>query len=155
MSRQAARTAGGAALSSRYTATSGASIVMCRGYNWAQQVSAALVDEKKSFKRFKVTADVDIQTFVNAQLKGKGTYEKGRGFYELTKSETVQGGKDIAIVDKKGAIFTGPAARDLLGLPTGASCTVKPGDHGDFSIFIASTSLNRKLVKGTELLYRG
>jgi|GEM_PF-1473092 len=120
----------------------------------AQQVSAALVDEKKAFKRFKVEADVDIQSFVNAQLKGKGTYTKGHGFYELTKPETVQAAKDIAIVDKKGAVFTGPAARDLLGLPKGASCKVKPGDHGDFKIFIASTSLNRKLVKGTELLYR-
>jgi Mg-chelatase subunit ChlD len=120
----------------------------------AQQVSAALVDEKKAFKRFKVEADVDIQSFVNAQLKGKGTYTKGHGFYELTKPETVQAAKDIAIVDQKGAVFTGPAARDLLGLPKGASCKVKPGDHGDFKIFIASTSLNRKLVKGTELLYR-
>jgi hypothetical protein len=120
----------------------------------AQQVSATLVDEKKAFKRFKVEADADIQSFVNAQLKGKGTYTKGHGFYELTKPETVQGSKDIAIVDKKGSVFTGPAARDLLGLPKGASCKVKPGDHGDFKIFIASTSLNRKLVKGTELLYR-
>jgi hypothetical protein len=120
----------------------------------AKQVSAALVDERKAFKRFTVAAEADIQSFVNAQLKGKGTYQKGNGFYELTKPETVQGGKDIAIVDKKGAIFTGPAARDLLGLPKGASCKVKPGDHGDFKIFIASTSLNRKLMKGTELLYR-
>ena len=120
----------------------------------ANQVKATLVNEAQAFARFKVDADADIQTFVNAQLKGKGTYQKGSGFYELTKPETVQGGKDIAIVDKKGAIFVGPAARDLLGLPKGQSCKVKPGDHGDFKIFVASTSLNRKLIKGTELLYR-
>ena len=31
---------------------------------------------------------------------------------------------------------------------------MKPGDHGSFAIFVQSTSVNRKLVAGTSLLYK-
>lgn len=30
---------------------------------------------------------------------------------------------------------------------------VKPGNHANFDIFVQSTSFNRKLVRGTKLLY--
>jgi len=41
----------------------------------------------------------------------------------------------------------------LLGLPEVGSVAVNPGDHGNFNIFVQSTSVNRKLVAGTKALY--
>jgi hypothetical protein len=67
----------------------------------------------------------------------------------------VQAKKEIAIRDNgSGAIYTGMAARSMLGLPDGQAFKVKPGEHGSFSVFVMSTSLNRVLVKDTTLLYR-
>lgn len=120
-----------------------------------RQVSTKLTNVSRQFVRWKVERDAPIKAFVDGKLAGKGSYEKGRGYYELTKPETVQAAKQIAIVDgKTGAIYAGDAARTMLGLPIGEKCKVKPGDHGGFAIFVESTSLNRKLIGGTTLLYR-
>jgi hypothetical protein len=43
----------------------------------------------------------------------------------------------------------------MLGFPEGSAFKVKPGAMGGFSVFIMSTSVNRVLSKGTQLLYRG
>ena len=50
-----------------------------------------------------------------------------------------------------GRVFSGPAARQLLGLPC-AEATVKPGENPAYTVFVQSTSVNRKLVPGTKLL---
>lgn len=121
-----------------------------------QDVSDNLVDVSDQFKVWKVVGDgAIIAPFVDGQLAGKAKYEKGKGYYELTKSELVQAKKEIAIMDSKsGAIYCGMAARSVLGLPDGAAFKVKPGEHGNFAVFVMSTSLNRVLVKDTRLLYR-
>jgi hypothetical protein len=62
---------------------------------------------------------------------------------------TVQPQKEIAIL-QFGKVYRGPEARKLLGLPD-HSVRVRPGDH-QFKIFIQSTSINRKLLAGTQLL---
>jgi hypothetical protein len=126
-------------------------------------LKGALVDLSGRFARWPVAKSAVIREFVNARLKddkdaaarlGK-SYATGRAYYELNKPETVQAGKELVIMDKdKGALYGGAQARALLGLPAGESCKVKPGDHGHYAIFVASTSVNRRLTPGTTLLYR-
>lgn len=61
--------------------------------------------------------------------------------------------KQIAIRDKKsGAVYSGYSARDLLGLPHTSEAKFAPGMHGQYEIVVQSTSFNRKLVKGTNLM---
>jgi len=123
---------------------------------------SALKDLSKGFARWTVDKERSIRDFVNTKLQASpalrkklgAAYEPGRGFYELTKPETVQPKKNIAILDKKTkAIFGGDEARKVLGLPAGSNVKVKPGNHLNYSIFVESTSNNRKLVRGTTLLY--
>lgn len=124
---------------------------------------SSLKDLSKGFARWTVDKERSIRDFVNAKLgaspalrkKLGAAYEPGRGYYELTKPETVQPRKTIAILNKKTkAIFGGDQARHVLGMPAGANVKVKPGNHLDYAIFVESTSNNRKLVRGTTLLYR-
>ncbi len=118
-----------------------------------EAVSASMSDSTDAFVRIPVSSAVAIRPLVESELKT--SYKKGHGYYELTKPELVQEYKEIAIVDKaSGKIYAGDAARSHLGLPIGARIKVKPGDHGSFAIFVQSTSVNRKLVAGTSLLYK-
>ena len=94
-----------------------------------------------------------IQEFVTSKT---GRYNKGDAFYQLTKAESaVQDYKQIAIRDKtNGHIYAGSQARTLLGFPEYGNIRVAPGDHGNYDIFIQSTSVNRKLVGGTKVIVR-
>lgn len=100
-----------------------------------------------SYAFFPVLADCRIDDFVAAKA---GAYRTGRAFYQLTKTETVQGYKEIAI-RSGGAVYTGIAARSLLGLPAAGDAKVKPAMNG-CEVFVQSTSHNRKLLGGTEVL---
>jgi hypothetical protein len=94
-----------------------------------------------------------IQHFVERKLPNE-SYIKGAGFYQLSKSEKIQDHKQIMIRDKKsGAVYAGHAARQMLGLPDFGEVRVRPGDHGNFDLFVQSTSCNRHLVEGTSLVY--
>ena len=118
-----------------------------------EAVSASMTDSTDQFVRIPVATASAIRPLVEAELKSK--YQAGNGYYELTKPELVQEYKEIAIVDKtSGKIYAGDAARTHLGLPVSSRIKVKPGDHGGFAIFVQSTSVNRKLVPGTTLLYK-
>ncbi|MEV6548653.1 vWA domain-containing protein [Streptomyces sp. NPDC051597] len=80
------------------------------------------------------------------------TYRTGGAFYQLSKSEKIQARKQIAVLEKKtDRVYTGPEARALLGLPD-AEARVKPDHNDEFTIFVQSTSVNRKLVPHTRLL---
>ncbi|MFD5393487.1 vWA domain-containing protein [Streptomyces sp. NPDC127097] len=80
------------------------------------------------------------------------TYRTGCAFYQLSKSEKIQARKQIAVLEKKtDRVYTGPQARALLGLPD-QEVRIKPDHNDDFTIFVQSTSVNRKLVKHTRLL---
>lgn len=94
-----------------------------------------------------------IRAFVEAQLGH--SMVKGGAFYQLTKKEDeVQDYKLIAVRDKRTKkVYSGPEARDILQLPYSGTVRVVPGDHGEFDIFIQSTSVNRSLVAGTEVMY--
>ncbi|MFG2820506.1 VWA domain-containing protein [Kitasatospora sp. NPDC048365] len=102
---------------------------------------------------------VDQQSPIREFVTSAGhTYKTGCAFYELSKREKIQGNKQLAVAEKDpatgrmtGRVFSGPAARQLLGLPQ-AEATVKPGDNPAYTVFVQSTSVNRKLVTGTKLL---
>lgn len=79
-------------------------------------------------------------------------YILGSAYYQLTKREEIQPQKIVAVRDKySGNVYTGPQARQLLGLPD-YSVKVSPSDNDKYDIFVQSTSPNRKLVPGTNLL---
>ncbi len=104
--------------------------------------------------RFQILAvdnDISIKAFV---LENGLTFKVGRGFYEFTKTETIQAKKEIVLMDRKtGDLFAGDAARDLLGLPMGESVRIKPHNLEQYVVFVQSTSANRKLVGSTRFLY--
>jgi hypothetical protein len=82
----------------------------------------------------------------------KGVYPLGDAFYELVKAETVQGDKEIAVVEvDSNKVYVGDGARQLLGLP-GTRIRVKPDMNPDYKIFIQSNSLNRHLPHGSQVM---
>lgn len=102
------------------------------------------------FAKLKVSAEDEIANFVNVNW---APYRPGMAFYELTKPETVQGAKDVLVMNRKTEhVYGGNEAREMIGIPAGGQVKVKPGNHGDYRIFVRSTSMNRKLVRGTYLL---
>ena len=104
--------------------------------------------------RFQVL-HVDHNTRIDDFVRSTGaTFRKGRGFYQLTKSELVQERKEVVLVDKKtGDMWSGLAARDLIGLPLGQRGTVRPSYSLPYDVYIQSTSSNRKLIGHTKFLY--
>ena len=124
----------------------------------SKEIKEALTDETNKFTILDVTPFYNctrIDDFINSRLSG--IYRKGDAFYQLTKTEkAVQEYKEIALLDKlTGVIYTGTVnVRNLLGLPTYGTIKLVPGDHKNYDIFIQSTSLNRKLVCGTKVLYK-
>lgn len=93
-----------------------------------------------------------IRDFVEDRVGDKML--KGAAFYQLSKGELkVQGYKLVAIRDQKsGEVFAGPAARQMIGLPN-VDAKLTPTDLGQFDVFIQSTSTNRKVVAGTNVMY--
>ncbi len=82
-------------------------------------------------------------------------FRLGSAYYPLTKTETIQDHKAVAIVRRKdGKVYTGSEARDLLGLPA-MTVRVSPNHNPEFDVYVQSTSVNRKLVPGTKLLLIG
>jgi len=93
--------------------------------------------------------DAVIRPFV----EGCGyTYRIGDAFYQLMKPETIQARKEIMIVENAtDKVFTGRAARDLIGLKD-QNERVKPDANKLYTIYVQSTSVNRKLPAGSKLL---
>ncbi|MFE7517240.1 vWA domain-containing protein [Streptomyces sp. NPDC057540] len=96
-----------------------------------------------------VGRDAGIREWV---VDSGNSYRTGCAFYQLSKPEKIQARKKIAVLEKKtDRVYTGPQARALLGLPD-VETRVKPDHNDEFTIFVQSTSVNRKLVSGTRLL---
>lgn len=112
-----------------------------------------LKDLSKSFREYKVVGEDTIRPFVEAKT-GKD-YERGNAYYLLMKPETVQPNKEVLIKEKGAkAVYGGPQARDLIGLPVGEYAKVDPGNHGNYDVFVQSRSVNRILPRGTKVLVR-
>jgi hypothetical protein len=93
------------------------------------------------------TMPIDIATFVEI-MTGR-PYRLGEAFYQLTKRETIQAQKAIALYDRKGhSVFVGPSTRQLLGLPTDGEVKVKSGEP--LSIFHLRAVDQRESEAGAE-----
>lgn len=121
----------------------------------ASEIKASLVDISREVQLWEVDVrdPSELRSFVE-----KRTYPKpmlrGAAFYQLTKTEDVQDHKKIAVRDKTtGQVFSGAAARNLLGLPLHGEIRLSPGNNGNFDVFVQSTSVNRRLIPGTRVLY--
>lgn len=116
---------------------------------------SGLIAVTKHFSTHEVPKETDIRNFCE-EFSGV-PYTSGRAFYELTKNENVQGQKELAIQDKKTKKIyrdgPGNTVRGILGLPVFKDVKVVPGDHSHFRIYVQSTSQNRKLVRGTRVLW--
>ena len=109
--------------------------------------------------RFQIMT-VDENCVIKDFVESNGIeFKKGRGFYELTKHETVQQYKEVIIQDKvTGEMFNGAQVRERLGLQPqidkgGVKESLSSRDTKDFRVFVQSTSYNRKLIGGTTFLY--
>jgi hypothetical protein len=114
---------------------------------------AKLDDLSKHFKRYEAVKETTCREI--AEERTKEPYVLGSAYYQLTKRETdVQGYKQILIRHRAtGRIFGGAEARKLIGLQVGVDAKVEPGNHGDFEIYIESTSYNRILPRGAYMLH--
>lgn len=105
--------------------------------------------DPSAYRLIPVAREVGIRDWV---IECGHAYRTGSAFYQLSKSEKIQARKQIAVLEKKtDRVYTGPEARALLGLPD-MEVRVKPDHNDDFTIFVQSTSVNRKLVPQTRLL---
>lgn len=116
-------------------------------------VQKALVEDN-SFLQYAVTSKVAEPIKEYTEQVSNRTYVIGSVFYELTKPETIQGQKEIAIRNRNdGKVYSGSNARNVLGLPA-YETKVRPGDFGDWQIYVQSTSTNRKLIPGQTFLMK-
>lgn len=120
----------------------------------AGKKSLVIEGKRETFGKYQildVNSDQDIMGFVtDNDLK----FEKGRGFYQFTKSVLVQKYKEIVLMDKNtGDIFVGNEARNLIGMPIGSDAQCYPEKNDRYLAFIQSTSTNRRLIRGTKFLY--
>lgn len=108
------------------------------------------------FQTMEVDTDMDIRSFV--EFNGI-IFKRGRGFYELSKSEKVQQYKEIILEDREtGEMYSGAQVREYLGLQpqiAKGGVTERLNSHhtNKYRVFVQSTSVNRKLIGGTKLLY--
>ncbi|MFA5750616.1 MAG: vWA domain-containing protein [Candidatus Shapirobacteria bacterium] len=116
-------------------------------------VKKALDDVSKDVRVWEVEKECEIRDFCESKLNQ--VMLKGAAFYELTKKEKkIQDYKNLLIMERvSGKVYHGDAARDLLGLPDTGVLKVVPGNHSKFRVFVQSTSTNRKLVRGTKVVY--
>ena len=106
-----------------------------------------------SYQVWDVFKDERIDEFVRRH--NKGVFNVGRGYYPLTKRETIQANKDILIMENTtGRVYGGfDAVRQLLNLPAGTDVTVKPDANPNYTVYVKSTANNRKLLTGWKLIY--
>lgn len=107
-------------------------------------------DLSANFKKVVVDGEAEIKQFIEE----KGIpWVLGAGYYQVTKKELLRNGRNVLIREKgTKRIFGGQQARSLLGIPVG-EVQITPGNHANYDIFFQSSSINRKLVRGTDLLW--
>lgn len=115
-----------------------------------EQARTKLVDITNSVKVMKVQEEAPIREFF--EEKTKKPYAVGGCYYQLTKDETVQHHKRVLLMEKGKNTVYGDA-RDVLGMSADLDVKVRPGNHANWDIFVQSTSTNRKLVRGTKLVW--
>jgi hypothetical protein len=119
-----------------------------REFSAAEVTSALAALSPGAYDLLSVPEDTPIRTFV--ERAKERPYRMGEAYYELTAKVTVQPQKEIAIMTG-GKVYTGRSARGILGLPD-HHVQVAPDQRQGCTIFVQSTSPNRKLLAGTRLL---
>jgi hypothetical protein len=143
---------------SRPNAATRGGLFQTRQFSASEVKAAAIPLTTGSYFTLDVKEDSRIDEFV-ARETGK-PYMVGRAYYQFMKTETIQPQKNIAVEVTENAgtprevrhVYSGPAARTILGLPTDHSVRVKPDQMSGATIFVQSTSNNRKLIRNTRLL---
>lgn len=119
-----------------------------------------LIDITALCKVLRVDRECVLQPFVE---DSGHKFVPGANFYPLTKKETLRPNRAILVRPKNrngvnggafGHVFSGPNVREVLGLPADREVTVEPGDMGNLELFLESSSHNRLLVRGTDLIVR-
>lgn len=114
-------------------------------------VKTRLADLSAKFKQFDMAHEERVDEFV--ARKTRRPYVIGQAFYQLMKPEKVQPNKEVVLTEVGGtAVWGGPEARAVVGLPAAGDAKVVPGNHAGWNIFIQSRSSNRRLPRGTKLL---
>lgn len=118
------------------------------------QVKRTLDDVTKQFI-LEIVDPLDPLT-ISDFVKAKGhKFEVGCAYYQLTKKEKVQDFKDLVLREiSTSKLYSGDDARDLLGIPSGGTIDLNPTFSNKYQVFIRSTSWNRKLVTGTNVLIK-
>jgi|GEM_PF-511804 len=99
-----------------------------------------------------------LRDFVN---KNGIKFKTGRAFYELKKTEEIQQYKELIMQDKEtGEFYYGSDVRKTLGLKEQSERSgdyaiekIRPKKDDEYTIFVQSTSYNRKLPAGSKILY--
>lgn len=121
----------------------------------AQAVQAANLQpvDPGTYMLVPVVHQMPIKEFVENHC-GR-SYVVGTCFYQLNKSEEIQGHKVLYVQDKQTGVIYGPGkeVRDLIGLGH-VKRRVSPSFNKNYNIFVQSTSLNRNLVPSTHLLIK-
>lgn len=115
-------------------------------------VKSILVELKPGihYSIFPVHKDSVIKPFVESWTQKP--YCPGAAYFQLTKPEKIQNYKQICVQEKStGKVYGGADARGLLGFPD-YEVKVEASMHPKYNIYIQSTSLNRKLIAGTQLI---
>ena len=125
------------------------------GDSGAEAEGAKRIDPSR-FIVFKVIEDAPIKDFVKLKRKDSRV---GCGYYQFTKSVTIQDHKEVILLEEEtGDFFGGKESRRILGLPEDGAIDVSPKkcaalQDGRYTAFVRSTSVNRKLIGGTRFLY--
>jgi hypothetical protein len=103
-------------------------------------VGLKVIPVEKAANMKQVVEDADLE------------YAKGNGYYQLTAKEKVTDNKKIIVIDKVDqTLFRDDDALEEIGVEREKGFTLHP--HNEYHIFIQSTSHNRKLPKGSYVLY--
>lgn len=106
-------------------------------------------------RRNTVQGGLAIRDYIEKHCK-LYTYVDGAYFYRLVTKEKLLKDRRIVIAhrdDTTGKLYSGPAARTLLGLPVDADVEVEPGSLGKWTVFVQSASPTRKTVRDAEFLW--
>jgi hypothetical protein len=115
-------------------------------------LSALNAVDPATYDIFPVHQDAIIKNYVESFTNQ--TYRLGSTYYQPTKTVRIQDHKVLLVQDiKNGRVYEGSELRRLLGLPAD-TVEVNPEQHGNYRVFVQSTSVNRKLYPNTFILVR-
>ena len=106
--------------------------------------------------RFQVL-QVDEDCPIKKMVQDNGlNFKVGRGFYEFTKTETIQGYKEIVLQDRAtGDFFEGEKAGEMLGLSAGETARIRPACLEKYRVFVQAPPPTAGSSRATPLPLRG